>query len=206
MKYDGIIFDLDGTLWSSVDVVEQVWREFAAVECPEAVINKEVMQSIMGMRIDAIGKKIFHMCTDARREELMMTLCHVECGELARRGGKIFPQLHETLAQLKKTHPLFIVSNCHDGYIESFMEAHNTKEFFTDYEWDHTGRDKGGNILMLMERNGLKNPVYVGDTQGDANAARKAGIPFIYAKYGFGQVDAFDAEIECFADLLKLEL
>ena len=206
MKYDGIIFDLDGTLWSSVEVVERVWREVAAVECPEAVINKEVMQSIMGLRIEAISKKVFPMCTDERRWELMMKLCGTETVVLSKEGGKIFPQLHETLAELKKTHPLFIVSNCHDGYIESFMTAHKTKEFFTDYEWDHTGQDKGGNILMVMERNGLRNPVYVGDTQGDANAAKKAGIPFIYAKYGFGEVEEYDAEIECFADLLKLEL
>lgn len=206
MKYDGIIFDLDGTLWSSVEVVERVWREVSAVECPEAVINKEVMQSIMGLRIDAISKKIFPMCTEERRRELMMKLCGTETVVLAKEGGKIYPGLHETLTELQKTHKLFIVSNCHDGYIESFMEAHRTKEFFTDYEWDHTGQDKGGNIRLLMERNGLKNPVYVGDTQGDANAAKKAGIPFIFAKYGFGNVEEFHAEIGCLGDLLKLEL
>ena len=39
-----------------------------------------------------------------------------------------------------------------------------------------------------MARNHLQHPVYVGDTMGDANAAREAGIPFIWASYGFGDV------------------
>jgi phosphoglycolate phosphatase len=29
----------------------------------------------------------------------------------------------------------------------------------------------------------------VGDTQGDCDACRQAGVPFIYAEYGFGDVD-----------------
>ena len=41
----------------------------------------------------------------------------------------------------------------------------------------------------LIERNNLSNPVYVGDTAGDANAAREAEIDFIYAEYGFGEVE-----------------
>jgi phosphoglycolate phosphatase len=30
--------------------------------------------------------------------------------------------------------------------------------------------------------------VYVGDTMGDYNAATQAGVPFIFADYGFGKV------------------
>ena len=40
-----------------------------------------------------------------------------------------------------------------------------------------------------MERNGLSEAVYVGDTQGDANSCKEAEIPMIYAAYGFGEVE-----------------
>lgn len=40
---------------------------------------------------------------------------------------------------------------------------------------------KGESNRLLIERNKLKHPVYVGDTQGDAQSAIDAGIPFIYA-------------------------
>jgi phosphoglycolate phosphatase len=39
-----------------------------------------------------------------------------------------------------------------------------------------------------MERNGIERAIYVGDTMGDCEAARAAGIPFLHAAYGFGSV------------------
>ena len=92
-----------------------------------------------------------------------------------------------------------------DGYIQSFYSGNHTEKYFKDCECiGVTGKSKGENIRLVMERNGLKAPVYVGDTQGDADAATQAGIPFIYAAYGFGQVKAFDAEIHTFEELLDI--
>ena len=48
---------------------------------------------------------------------------------------------------------------------------------------------KGENIRLIMERNQIKDAVYVGDTAGDAQACRLAGVPMIYAAYGFGNVE-----------------
>ena len=64
-----------------------------------------------------------------------------------------------------------------------------------------TGLDKGANIRLVMERNGVTKAVYVGDTQGDADAAAKAGVPFIFAEYGFGMVNAAAARIASLPEL-----
>lgn len=63
---------------------------------------------------------------------------------------------------------------------------------------------KGENIKLVIDRNNLLNPVYVGDTEGDLNAARYAEIPFIFAKYGFGQVSQYDNKIESLDELLNI--
>jgi len=42
-------------------------------------------------------------------------------------------------------------------------------------------------IRALMAKDNLKKAVYIGDTNGDKQAAMDAGIPFIWAKYGFGE-------------------
>ena len=63
---------------------------------------------------------------------------------------------------------------------------------------------KGENIQLLMERNGVEGAVYVGDTQGDREAAELAGIPFVYAAYGFGDANGYDHRIERFDGLLEL--
>ena len=59
---------------------------------------------------------------------------------------------------------------------------------------------------LITERNQLKKPVYVGDTQGDFEACQKAEVPFIWAAYGFGRPDSNDyyAKIESFTELEEL--
>ena len=43
--------------------------------------------------------------------------------------------------------------------------------------------------------------LYLGDTQGDLDACREAGVPFLFAAYGFGSVDASIPRIEALDDL-----
>ena len=56
----------------------------------------------------------------------------------------------------------------------------------------------------MIERNDLKSPVYVGDTQGDADSCAKAGVPFIFAEYGLGDVPDAKVRIAHFEELLKI--
>lgn len=49
-----------------------------------------------------------------------------------------------------------------------------------------------------------KNCVYIGDTAGDEAAAHAAGIPFIYAAYGFGSANNPDAVIHNFNELPEI--
>lgn len=57
---------------------------------------------------------------------------------------------------------------------------------------------------MLMEKNRLEHVVYVGDTQGDADACREAGIPFILAEYGFGDVPDARRRIRKISELCEI--
>ena len=87
-----------------------------------------------------------------------------------------------------------------------FYHLHYTS-FITDFEcYGNTGLNKDQNIALVIKRNNLKNAVYVGDTQGDYDACKKASIPFVWASYGFGKPDDenYLAKIEKFSDLLKV--
>ena len=55
---------------------------------------------------------------------------------------------------------------------------------------------KAENIRLVVARNGLQHPVYVGDTKGDEEAAHAAGVPFVHAAYGFGRAVQPEAVIE----------
>ena len=116
-----------------------------------------------------------------------------------------YPRVKETMEALAKSHRLFIVSNSQKGYPELCME----KMGLTPYIRGHlcfgdTGTSKGQTIRTLMARHGIENCAYIGDTQGDYEATVEAGIPFIWAAFGFGTPDGYAAKVDAFEDLLKL--
>lgn len=205
MQYDGIIFDLDGTLWDSSEEIRRSWG--AVLEQQPDVTrlpSREELEGVMGLGAKELTEKLFPYLPLSRRLEIFDACAVYECEYLTKHGAKLYPQIRETLARLSETHPLFIVSNCADGYIQSFLAAHDTAKYIRDFECiGRTGKPKSENIRLIVERNQLKAPVYVGDTHWDFEAATAAGVPFIFAAYGFGHVEN-TPQIAAPAELLHL--
>ena len=92
-------------------------------------------------------------------------------------------------------------------YIE--IDNQLVNKSFKEYECQfraRTGLDKGHNIKLIMKRNVIEQAFYVGDTEGDEEASRFAGIPFIYASYGFGKAKNPDMIIHSIKELPKVLL
>lgn len=206
MKIDSILFDLDGTLWDSVDGILFTWNQVIEQHHNfRPPITRQEQESLMGLQMDEISRRLFPMESPERQQALMAECMELENQYLAQHGGRLYPGVMETLEVLSKKYPLCIVSNCQKGYIEAFLQAHQLEPFFADFlSYGETLQSKGENIKLVMERNGFQYPIYVGDTQGDRNSAQYANIPFVYAAYGFGTVDDYDAEIQSFSQLLQL--
>ncbi|MGE4272504.1 MAG: HAD family hydrolase [Desulfitobacterium sp.] len=204
---DSIIFDLDGTLWDATKLVCLSWNqaleEYARSQGHQSEeISMDQIKSVMGLQIPEIGRKLFPNLSEEERCQIMERGGEIEFETIRTHGGMLYPHVEKTLEALAQRHKLFIVSNCQDGYIESFFFAHRLEKYFVDYENPgRTGLSKGENIKLIMERNHLQNPVYVGDTLGDAKAAQIAKIPFIFARYGFGSVENYVAAIDHFDQL-----
>lgn len=191
MQYDGIIFDLDGTLWDSSAEILRCWKHILHTQ-PDITHypNNDELKGVMGLGAEDLTAKLFPYLTPERRMEIFNACAVYECEYLSVHGAKLYPYIIETLEALSKEHPLFIVSNCADGYIQAFLKAHNTAQYIRDFECiGRTGKAKSENIRLIVERNHLHNPVYVGDTQWDCDAASAANVPFIFAAYGFGKVE-----------------
>ena len=137
--------------------------------------------------------------------EVLNHCTEVEIAHVRKVGGILFDGLEETLEYLSQKYALYIVSNCQKGYIEAFLAYHNLEKYFIDREnAENTGLSKGQNIRLVMERNGLSNTVYVGDTIGDQWAAKEAGVPFIFAAYGFGKAEAPETTISSIRQLTQI--
>lgn len=203
-RYDSIIFDLDGTLWDSVDCVVAIWNGALEAAGIEPTMSYDELSRCMGLRIEQIFDKVIPQATPEQRRLVKENCVKTEQKYLAEKGGTLYDKVEETLAALQKTHRLFIVSNCQDGYINAFFKAHGLRKYFEDYECaGRTGLAKGENIKLVVERSGLKAPVYIGDTISDYEAAVEAGVPFIHAAYGFGEVDGA-AKAGSFAEITEL--
>jgi len=206
MNIDSIIFDLDGTIWDSTSSVIDSWNEtLFNYDEVKIKLTLDDMRSVMGLVIQDIALKFFPDLQEETRLKIIKHCCENECKHLEKYGAVLYDKLEDTLKELSEKYKLFIVSNCQCGYIESFFTSHRLNKYFMDYE--NSGRTeltKGENIKLIIERNNLVSSIYVGDTEGDLKASRFAGIPFVYAGYGFGKVKEYDYIINSFDELLKL--
>lgn len=206
MMLDSIIFDLDGTLWDATDGAAVIWNEVAGkyTEVTD-IISADRLKALYGLPLEEIAVKLLPSVSRDTAIKIMRESTIKQCPYLEKTGGILFTGLEDTLIKLKEKYRLFIVSNCEEGYIQCFLKAHRLDQYFEDFEYPgRSGVLKADNIRLIMNRNQLLNPVYVGDTIGDAAASKKAGIPFIYARYGFGSVEDYDYVIDSFPELLNI--
>lgn len=203
---DGIIFDLDGTLWDCTPAIAEAWN--AAIDQFDFVDKKltaDDIRNVAGMPHDDIYEKLFPELNQEQRQKLQKVSDKLQAEKLEEKGGELYPRVKETLEQLQQNYKLFIVSNCQVGYIDNFLEFHQLQHFFTDHAcYGDKNRPKWENIRAVIERNDLKEAVYIGDTKGDYEASQQAEVPFVFAAYGFGEVTADVQSIHVFADLKKL--
>ncbi|MCF0133941.1 MAG: HAD family hydrolase [Blautia sp.] len=203
---DSIIFDVDGTLWNSTEIIAKAWTDCVRKEYQlDMTITPEMLMSVFGQLLPDIAKKIFPRLSEDMQLEVIEACCDAEHRALLKTCAPLYKNLEYVLKELSKSYPLYIVSNCQAGYIEVFLESTGFGHYFSGHLCPgDTGMAKADNIRKIVADNGLSDPVYVGDTDGDHNACKKSGVPFIFAAYGFGQTEHPDYVIQEPEDLLKL--
>ena len=202
----GIIFDLDGTLWDASKEVTISWNmALDTLKDFKLRIDDRDMMSFMGNLLFDIGRMMLPKNLDDSEVQRIIELCiEYEHAYLREHGAPLYEGLRETLAKLKKDYSLFIVSNCQAGYIEVFLDYTKLWDVFDDYECPgRTGLAKAENIKLICKRNALDKAVYVGDTDGDYNATKAAGLPFIHAAYGYGLPHEKTPSVSRFDELIN---
>ncbi len=190
MAFDGIILDVDGTLWDSRFVVAESWNRAAKDEGVDVRVTPDGLMRLFGRTMDEIAEALMPDIDPERRSAILNRSVEYENEDLDKNEEDItYDGVVETLVTLNEMGArLAIVSNCQEGYIELFMKKAGVEDIIIDIEcFGHSGHGKADNIRAVVERNGFKNPVYVGDTEGDAIASREAGVAFAWAEYGFGE-------------------
>ena len=197
-QFDSVIFDLDGTLWdATMAVLEGLRAARRQVDYVHHDITADQLQALTGQPYEVVYERLYPGLTAEQRAEFC-ALCGAEELVAARRPGvPLYPGLAETLEALRGGgHRLFIVSNCQRGYVEAFFESSGLERYFEGHQCFGTRLlPKAENIREIVAEYGLQAPVYVGDTPGDQAASAAAGVPFIFATYGFGRLSEAEAPL-----------
>ncbi len=193
---------MDGTLWDPMDLYVAAWNNGLKAAGVDKSMTKEDLQPLMGME----GKKVLEITLGEFSEDKQAAV-YEKINEqrkllIEQGGGTPFEGMQEGIQQMAEKYKLFIVSNCPEGLLDLFTKRTEISAHITDVmEYGMNNMPKHHNIRILMERHGLKNPVYVGDTDGDRLQSEKAGIPFIFISCGFGSTDKFHLKFDDFKSL-----
>ena len=201
---DALIFDMDGTLWDAVNSYCAIWDACFEKFGVERRVAREELLRLMGLSLSEIYREIAGEPPVIAPEIYIPVLEKLEKEMMPRLGGEPFPGVREGLKQLSEKYSVFLLSNCGENGLRDMMNHVGIKDYVTEaVTFGSTKRPKDENLIYIKDKYALKNPVYVGDTQSDCASTHKAGLPFVFASYGFGTCESPDLSFESFEDLTE---
>ena len=207
MNYETLIFDIDGTLWDSRQLVAEGYNiQLEKEGLQHLFVTAEDLRPLFGKVMTEIADVILASIEPSERYDLMERCMKTENDYLFANECRIgYPKVKETLEALSKKYRLFIVSNSQCGYPELCIEKLGLRDYIEGHMcFGDTGTSKGQTILTLIKKHNIGSCIYIGDTQGDLEACKEAQIPFIFCAYGLGKADSYDAKIDSIEELLEM--
>ena len=120
MKYESLIFDIDGTLWDSRALVAEGYNIQLKTEgLDHLCVTAEDLKPLFGKVMTEIADAILATIPAESRYDLMERCMATENRYLEENPCHIgYPGIRETVEKLSKKYRLFIVSNSQCGYPE----------------------------------------------------------------------------------------
>ena len=202
MVHDALIFDLDGTLWDAAAASTFGWN----LALQELGLPYRV--TIAGIR--SVSGMPFLQCVEVllpglhpASAGLLDTLEAKERVGIETMAGELYEGVVEGLERLAAAYSLFVVSNCPEWYLDEFLRFSGLGGDFCGVDCHgRSGIGKASMLARMVHSCGLSRPIYVGDTQGDRDAAEAAGVDFAFAGYGFGATDGVGLSFGSFGELV----
>ncbi len=204
MEFESLIFDIDGTLWDTRALVAEGYNDQLCSEGLDHLqVRTEDLTPLFGKVAKDLADVLFASVPEEGRMALMERCMNHEIEYLWKNECKVgFPGVKETMEVLAEKYRLFIVSNSQCGYPEVCIDKLGIAHLIRGHLcFGDTLTCKGETIKKLMREHGITSACYIGDTQGDADAAALAGMPFVYCTFGFGDVKEYWKSIDRFDEL-----
>ncbi len=204
-KIDTFFFDVDGTLFSSEDILEEVYQESIAQYFQKNNIQyklptlSEILPYI-GMPVKEIFRNLLPFLEEQQRDEISQNVLDVLVRKIYLGKGKHYDGVKETLKYLyKKKYKMFSASNGRKAYIEAILKVNCIDSYFLEISCidNITIFNKSQLVREIIQRYNLKpdSCVIIGDRESDKIAAQENHIHFIATVYGHGSPPEWEGSI-----------
>lgn len=179
-----IIFDFDGTLVDTFDVIKKIAiNEYGEYDIDFELFKQEGARGLL--------KK-----ANIPRRKLPGMILNVTSKLRKSENIKLFPGIVDMLYSLKNNYKIGIVSSNSKDIIIDALKKHNIENLF---EFVYSESSLFGKHLVLKrvcDKQNIKplDVIYVGDEDRDIIAAKKAGIKTIAVTWGFNSREKLSRE------------
>ena len=186
-----IIFDFDGTLADTIDILLSITNRLSAEFGFKSATKEELAQlsnlnSWQILQYSGISIFKFPLLIRRLKAELHSEVPHIQ----------LFPGIKEVLLELKKRgFQLGIITSNSRENVWTSLEKNGLQGIFTFiYSGSTFGKHKVINKWLKTENINPEQVVYVGDEIRDIDAAKKTGIKVIAVGWGFNSPQALAAQ------------
>lgn len=174
-----IIFDFDGTICDSFDVVVKTANKYLRITkkkeiLPEDIKTKGIEKLIKEYKIGKIQALVF---VYKGRHEFAKEVPNL----------KTFKDIPKTLKALSKKNLLGIITSNSTKNVDSFLKKNKIANYFKFIESNSNlfGKDKTINKIISKYKLDVKETCYIGDETRDILASKKSGTISISVSWGF---------------------
>lgn len=196
----GIVFDLDGTLWTTEEAYINSYKRIAK-EYSFTPESDDVVRSCLGIKLDEVVLRLYPNCPN--KEEMARVSVQYVAEYCAMHPKFCSNNIVGIFQELSKDYNLYIMSNCPRNFLDGFLMisglAPYVKETFSISEGSKTQH------LEKITKGFKEKILFVGDSKFDyEEIPDHKCIQFCYAKYGYIKCDRYEYHIDALDDILDV--